>query len=348
MVIPETKLIYKVEGEIKKRLHLLSNWRIVFQKPSKKAAVDILATARYGKLLYRFCIEIKRAGYPQYIRDGIFLLQEFRRQNPSFYPMIIVPRIGEEGKRICDRHDVGYMDLSGNLKVAVGNVYIEKGGREEITEHQVARQSIFSPKSERITKCLLYEPDRKWTQKEVSEKSGLSKGMVSRIVTRMIEAGYLIEQGKQLTLSNFEDLLAAWLEESKRRKEKRRNYYIWAQNPQRLMHSISAELARRKVRYAFTKEAGASLVAPFSTFEIVSLYIEALDKFPRESLSASEADRGFNVALIEPRDESVFADAQKIGGMLVADKLQLYIDLKKEALRGDRQSGYILNAMRKK
>lgn len=348
MVIAKTKLIHKIEGEIKKHLHLLNSWRIMFQKPSEEAAVDILATARYGKMAYHFCIEIKRAGYPQYIREGVFLLQEFRRKNPSFYPIIIVPRIGEEGKRICDRHNVGYMDLSGNLKVAVGNIYIEKDGSEEITEHGVTKQSIFSPKSERITKCLLYEPDRKWTQKEISEKSGLSKGMVSRIVTRMIEAGYLIEQGKQLTLSNLEDLLTAWLEESKRKKEKRRNYYIWAQNPQQLMHIIGTELARRKVRYAFTKEAGASLVAPFSTFEIVSLYIESLDKFPAEPLSASEADRGFNVVLIEPRDESVFADAQKIGGMQVADKFQLYIDLKKEALRGDKQSRHILDTIREK
>lgn len=348
MHMPEIKIISKVGSELKKRIPFLSGWKIERQRQLKGRTVDMLITAYHGKMPYNFCIEIKRAGYPQYIREGIFVLDEFRAQNPLFYPIIIVPKIGEQGKRICEKHNVGYMDFSGNLKIAIGSIYIDKTGREQLKEDATSKHSIFSPKSERITKILLYQPHKKWIQKEISEKSGLSKGMVSRIVKRMVEAGYLVEQDKRLSLSDFEDLLNAWVEASRQRKEKRKSYYIWAQNPQKLMQILHSELTRRGVRYAFAKEAGASMVAPFSTFDIVSLYIESLDKFPAESLSASEADKGFNVVLIEPRDEFIFKIAQKIGGTNVSDNLQLYIDLKKEALRGAKQAEHILNAIRSK
>jgi len=224
MQIPKTKIIPKVEGELKRHIPFLSGWKIVRQKQSKKERTDVLITACYEKTPYNFCIEIKRAGYPQYIREGIFALEEFKIQNPSFYPIIIVPKIGEQGKKICEKRNVGYMDFSGNIKIATGSIYIDKNGEEQIWGYFAPKQSIFAPKSERITKYLLYQPHKRWTQKEIVEKTGLSKGMVSRVVKRMVEEGYLLEQDRLLILSDFEDLLNSWVEASRGKKEKRKNY----------------------------------------------------------------------------------------------------------------------------
>jgi len=149
-------------------------------------------------------------------------------------------------------------------------------------------------------------------------------------------------------LSNFDDLLSAWVDASAKRRQAQRRYYIWARNPQELMHRIAGELEQKNVQYAFTQEAGASLVAPFSTFEIVSLYIESFEKFPAASLAAEEVNKGFNIVLFEPVDTDIFRQSREISNQKAVDDLQLYLDLMKNPLRGEKQAAHLLSLVRKK
>ena len=343
----EKRLLSWVENELKRRIPFLTHWKIKrYEKNRRDSIVDMLLTARYRDKIYHFCVKVKRAGYPQYVREGIFHLEEYRRGNPSYYSIIAVPRLGEQGKKICNKHKVGYMDFDGNMKIAFGSIHIEIEGKRG-QPYAAQRQSLFSPKAVRVTKCLLYEPHRVWMQKDIVRRTQLSKGMVSRIVKQMVEAGYLLEEANKLKLTNFDDLLSAWTEKTVlQRRENSKCYYVWAQNPQRLMRAIADEFSRRKIRYAFTQEAGASLIAPFATFDIVSLYIEAFDKFALDSLSASETKKGFNVVIFEAPDETLFEQARERKGMKVADNLQLYVDLKKNPLRGGKQAEHILNVIK--
>ena len=350
MYMPEEKLAVWVENELKRHLSLLTRWKIKrYEKNRKNSTADMLLTAQHKGKIYHFCVEVKRAGYPQYIREGIFHLEEYKRDNPSYYPIIVVPRLGEQGKKICNKHKIGYMDFDGNMKIIFGNIHIEIEGKRGRQAYAAQRQSLFSPKAVRITKCLLYEPGKKWMQKDIVQRTQLSKGMVSRIVKQMVEAGYLLEEANKLKLANFDDLLSAWTEKTVlQRRENSKCYYAWAQNPQRLMRAIANEFSREKTKYAFTQEAGASLIAPFSTFDIVSLYIESFDKFVLDSLSASETKKGFNIVMIEAPDKAIFEQAQERKRMKVVDNLQLYVDLKKNPLRGSKQAEHILNVIKRR
>lgn len=351
MYIPEKKLILRVEEELKNRIPILIGWKTSREVKIGNLRADLVISARHKGEVYHFCIEIKRAGYPQYIREAVLRLKEIIKHNPSYYPVVVTPKIGEQGKKICNEHNMGYMDFEGNIKITTGSVFIEIEGKKSaklgIANDAAQRQSIFSPKASRITKCLLYEPQKKWLQKEISHKTGLSKGMVSRVVRRMIEAGYLIEEAGKLKLSSFDDLLSARLESSLKQRRVYKYYYVWSQNPQRLMQALSNELSRRGIKYAFTQEAGASLIAPFSTFDIVSVYIESFDKFPAEYFSAAETKKGFNLMLIESPDETIFTAARNIKGMKVVDNFQLYLDLRNNPLRGEKQAEHILKIIRK-
>ena len=88
-------------------------------------------------------------------------------------------------------------------------------------------------------------------------------------------------------------------------------------------------------------------MAPFAIFDIVSVYVESFDKFPEKVLSASKTDKGFNLTLIEAPDQYIFTKTQNKGGMMVVDNLQLYADLKKNPLRGEKQAGHILKILKK-
>ncbi len=348
MYIPEKKLITQVEKEFRSRISFLNRWKIEYEKKVNGLKADMVITARHKEEIYYFCVEIKRVGYPQYVREAVYSLQELVKRNPAYYPVVVVPLISEQGIRICNERNTGYMDLTGNMKIAVGGIYVERDGKRDYKrEYPGPGQSIFSPKSSRISLCFLHEPQREFTRKDIMEKSGLSKGMISRIVKLMTGAGYILEKDNKLKLSNFNDLLSAWEESIINRRDIRRSYYVWAQNPRQLMRTVAESFSAKGIRYAFTQEAGASLVAPFSTFDIVTAYIESLNKFPAAELSATGTSKGFNLVLIEPYDEVVLTSARSILGMRVVDNLQLYADLKKNVLRGDKQAGHIMDIIRK-
>lgn len=348
MYIPEKRLIAKVEGEFRKRIPFLTGWEVARNKDPKDAGVDLLISAKSNSRTYHFCVEIKTAGYPQYVRDGVGILGKFAKMNPSYYPVIVVPFISEQGKKICDEYHVGYMDLSGNVNITHGNIFVHTEGKKCPESAMPVNQSLFSPKAARITKFLLGQPGAKWKQKEIAEKTALSKGLVSRIINRMVEGGYVTKKDKAVVVANFDDLFSAWVESEVRRREKKRNYYLWAQNPQKMMDVIAGRLSRDKIKYAFTQEAGASLVAPFATFDIVSLYIESLDLFPERALSASRAGKAFNLTVIEAPDEYIFVNGMDKNGLKTADDLQLYADLMKNPLRGEKQAGHILALIKKR
>ena len=347
MYMRERKIIAEAGGILKKQLPFLSHWKLSFKRKDAQTAVDIVASATHGNQAYRFCIEARSAGYPQHIRSAAALLKKFAENNPSHCPLIFAPLISEQGEKICDEYGVGYFDLGGNTKISCGSVFVHTHGTTRPEGASAASQSIFSPKSARITKFFLSRPSVKWAQKDIVSNTELSKGLVSRVVAKMIETGYVTRKDGKLALANFDDLLSAWVESEMRRRESKKHYYVWAQNPRQLMETVSAALSGRKIKYAFTQEAGASLVAPFATFDIVSVYIDSPDKFPEKALSASETDRAFNLTLIEASDQYIFTKAQNKGSMMVVDNLQLYADLKKNPLRGEKQADHILKILKK-
>lgn len=346
MYMQEKRLIVKAGEELKRRIPVLSCWKITPCKGSPGRAIDIVATAELDGRKYHFCIGIKSAGYPQHIRDGIAMLKEFTVENPLYCPVMVVPFMGERGKNICDEHGVGYLDFGGNAKISCGNIYIYTEGRDRPKDMAIISQSPFSPKATRVTKLLLDQPGTQWTQKDIVARTGLSKGMVSRLISGMIETGYVTESEKRIKLANFDDLLFAWVASEMKRRERKKHYYVWSQNSSRLMEFVAGRFVRDKIEYAFTQEAGASLVAPFATFDLVSVYVRSLDVFSEKTLSASEVDKGFNLTVIESPDDYVLTRARDKGGLKVVEDLQLYADLKKNPLRGEKQAGHILSFIR--
>ncbi|PKM99207.1 MAG: hypothetical protein CVU78_07475 [Elusimicrobia bacterium HGW-Elusimicrobia-2] len=347
MYTHKNKLIADARKELEKRIPFLSRWEISRGGKTTPAGVDILASAEFKGRKYRFCIGVKPAGYPQYIRSGILALKEFISSHPAYYPVMVVPVISGQGKKICDKYNIGYIDFSGNAKIAVESIFVSAQGSGRLKGAAAVSQSIFSPKAARITKMFLAEPKAEWIQRDIAGRTGLSKGLISRVINKMTEAGYVIKKDKKLALSNFDDLLSAWVESEANRRQAKKNYYLWAQNPQKLMEVVAGKLSGSKMKYAFTQEAGASLVAPFASFNIVTVYVDSLEKFPAKALSASPADTGFNLTVIEAPDDHMLLNAREKDGLKAADNFQLYADLKKNPLRGEKQAGHILALIRK-
>jgi hypothetical protein len=71
-------------------------------------------------------------------------------------------------------------------------------------------------------------------------------------------------------------------------------------------------------------------------------YVDETDEDLASMLSLKKVTGGANVSLFTPYDEGVFYGAQKIGGLVVASPIQIYLDLHTYRGRGEEAAKEIL------
>ena len=69
--------------------------------------------------------------------------------------MLVCPYLSPESRAICNGHEVAYLDLFGNARLAFDNVYIERAVAEKPRSETRALRSVFSPKAA----AVLTQPD---------------------------------------------------------------------------------------------------------------------------------------------------------------------------------------------
>jgi len=98
------------------------------------ASVDV-----YGSRHTLAC-EIAPDAQPAHLRA---LLQELRdnvdRSHTAVTPVIIAPHISDEARAVCNENRAGFLDLEGNARIALGEVFILKR-----TIPHVARRSVVN------------------------------------------------------------------------------------------------------------------------------------------------------------------------------------------------------------
>ena len=117
------------------------------------------------------------------------VLHKFEREplEPGIHPLIVVPYMGEVGDRLCREAGVAWMDLSGNARIQVGNLFIHVSGNPNEFKRVGRPSNAFAAKSSRITRYLLQHPNDSFLQAELAEATGLDPGYTSKIVHRLEE-----------------------------------------------------------------------------------------------------------------------------------------------------------------
>jgi hypothetical protein len=144
--------------------------------------VDIVAHVEvYGRRQALVC-EVKSSGQPRHVRLALLHLRDIvANQAKDAAPVFIAPYLSPEGQALCREHDVGYLDLEGNARLAFGSVFIE---REVASKPGVERRelrSIFKPKAAQVLRVMLRDPQRTWRVTELAEAAGVSLGHVSNV-----------------------------------------------------------------------------------------------------------------------------------------------------------------------
>ncbi|MDE2794172.1 MAG: hypothetical protein OXL34_05055, partial [Gemmatimonadota bacterium] len=144
----------------------------------------------HGDDTYVLVIEVKSDGAPRFVRSAVYQLNGYlahARQSGledsdvRLIPMLVSPYLSPESRSICVDHDVAYLDLVGNARLAFGDVYIDRAVADRPKAESRALRSVFAPKAAAILRVLLRDPAKAWRVADLAEAANASLGHVSNV-----------------------------------------------------------------------------------------------------------------------------------------------------------------------
>ena len=288
---------------------------------------DFAMTISSGRKTFKVLAEVKSPGEPSVLRRSAAWLKDVVTKTKHDYGVIIAPFISKEGVEICRDLGVGFIDASGNCLVSLEGLYLERTGFPNKFKKPREIQSLFSPKSSRVVRWLLTDPNRVWTLKGLATETGVSIGLIHRIATALENNLFAKKEPRVFKLEDPARLLEAWRDEYSRRTPKWARYVTKVGSFKELIIKLKATAAHYGVRYALSGTSGASLIRPYLTPTLVHFYVDVLKEEFLEELHLHPVPSEGNLLIKVVEQENEFIGSREIKGFYVVSDLQLYLDL---------------------
>ena len=276
-------------------------------------------------------VEVKRLADPGWLRGAFEQVREAaRRVGRNVVPVVAVPFMGEGGRRLCQEAEMSWFDLCGNADISAPGLRIYVEGKANIFKRAGRPSTVFAPKSSRVVRRLLLEPQRAFQQRELARATGLDEGFTSRIVKKL-EADQMLRRREDgsVVLTDPDLLLDSWRDTYDFSKHHIIAGHVTARSGEEALTRIGEVFRKKKLDYAATGLSGAWLLSEFAMFRLVTFFVP---EAPSESLMKAAGfrpeERGANVWLVVPNDEGVFADASEQRGVQCVHPVQAFLDLK--------------------
>jgi DNA-binding Lrp family transcriptional regulator len=254
--------------------------------------------------------------------------------------LLIAPSLSELLVQHCRAHGVSCLDLNGRQWIRAEGLVVDR----RASEHNRFRPALlspdpFQPKSSRMVRALLAQSKRRWSQKELRERTGLSAGLVSRLTRRLQNEGLLAGDGRALWLKQADCLLDQWVRvDDWGKRTTLRQYSLLAADFEEIARSLRKAYPPSD-RLVFTQWFAASLRHPYTTPPVVSAYVtEFPGALTETKLGARQVAEGGALWLMVPADDGVFRETQQVGDFTLACDAQIYLDLLHVGLRGPEQA----------
>jgi hypothetical protein len=289
--------------------------------------LDFSFLMAYGQKKSKVAAEVKRSGEPSVLRRSAAWLKDVLTKTKHDYGVIIAPFISREGASICREFGVGFIDLSGNCLLSLPGLYVERTGYPNTFKKPREIQSLFSPKSSRVIRCLLSDPTRLWTLKGLAIETGVSIGLIHRIATALETNLFAKKELRAFKLEDPARLLEAWREEYYRRSPKWGRYIVRAGSIKESVARLKTAATHHGVRYALSGPSGASFLSSYLTPTAVHLYVDVLKKEFLEEIKADPVSSEGNLLIRVVEQENEFIGSRQVKGFYIVSDLQLYLDL---------------------
>ena len=309
------------------------------RKVCRTYGVDGLIGLSYPGGTYALVVEVKSNGAPRFVRAGVYELESCvsrLRQSGEVnrgrrvIPMLVSPYLSPESRAICTDHDVAYLDLAGNARLAFDTVYIERAVPDKPRSETRALRSIFNPKAAAILRVLLRDPYRAWRVADLSVQANASYGHVSNVRKALLEREWLEVRDDGAVLIQPGELLRTWRENYRRPAGRSITGYTHLHGRQldEWLRGTLNSYAERP-RAICSLHTAAQWLAPCARFSTQTFYVDEPGAMVlQEGLKLMSAAKGSNVALHVLRDETLFNDATEAAPQVFcASPVVTYLDL---------------------
>lgn len=272
----------------------------------------------------RACVELKSRSEPA---DVVRLVPWLQGCGPA---ILVAPSIGTRARDILTTNGISWMEPDGDCRIALGSLFIERLGATRSRKPAGANDTryvadLFSGGALRIVRWLLIEPDRPWSLADMTERTGLTQGFVSRTFKTLARDAFLSRTPGASKVSDRDALLDAWAAAPPPANEICEGIAT-VSSVEALVRLLRDEPAPG--RYALTAEAAAEKLAPLARYSRVELYCDDVAGWD-ERLGLVAVPRGGNLVLIRPVDRGVFDGSFTRDGVTLVSRPQLYVDLKR-------------------
>jgi len=254
--------------------------------------------------------------------------------------LVIAPYLSDTLVAHFRERNLSCLDLNGRVWLRADGLLVDRAARERSQVRPLqAPPDIFSPKSSRLPRALLAQPGRQWTQKQLVERTGLSGGLVSRLVRHLVDEGFVEETARRFLLKRADALLDAWARQDDWAKRTTvRQYSLLETDLNEVVHKLQSAFPSG-FRLLFTQWYAANSRHPYTIPPVVSAYVsEFADAQVERALNGRRVADGGKLWLIVPKDEGVFRETQSAAGLTLACDAQIYLDLLQVGLRGPEQA----------
>lgn len=283
---------------------------------------------------YTFIIEVKNKADAPTVNTAIESLEKYLTRNTQLtkklVPVIAVPYMGDTGRQLCAQKNISWLDLSGNAHIFAPRLKIHIEGKPNQFKSAGRPKDIFAPKSSRIARHLLIDPDRFISQRELTHEINLDEGRVSRVVREMENSNLLVRNTTgAVKPKNPAILLDAWYEKYTFSKHWIIKGHMAERSSQAILDKITERFVNEGISYAVTGLSAAWLMSHFAGYRTTTVYLfEAPDEQLLKNINFIKEERGSNVWLVIPNDEGVFDGAADFDAVRCVHPVQVYLDLK--------------------
>ena len=286
-------------------------------------------------------VEVKRRIDP---RDVPYLVEQLRRYAlPEEGQLVVAPFLGTRTRNLLAEAGVGYMDATGNLRLALDRpaVYIEREGaaKNPWRESQPLR-SLKGPTDGRAARALCdFRPP--YGIRELAERSRTPAPIVSRVAALLEREALLTRDSAGRVLDvKWLELIGRWTEDYGLTKSNRVRTFLEPRGLDALLQKLSGV----RWSYAVTGSLAAMRVAPIAPPRLAVIYVNESDR-ATDDLALHRAERGTNVLLVEPFDRVVFDRTAEQEGVTYAALSQVAADLLTSPGRGPQEGQELLRWM---
>lgn len=314
-----------------------------------QTAPDGIAANHDGEALFkvagephRLIVECKSSGQPRYIRDAMVRMgQEIFRSHELTRGLVVAPYISPASRELLQQSNIGWLDLAGNVRIVFPRFHLEisKADRDPFATKREQR-SLFFPKSARLLKLLLRQPQVSWRVADLAEAARVSLGQVSNVRRALIEREWAkADRGEGLRLTQPEALLDAWRDDGLHKPSVAvRGHTL--KHSRALDEALAAVFAERQIegdcRVLLASHSVARRVAPYARMAGEYFYAtESGLRLLEQHLEFTPADKGENVTIYRPSDDGLWMETMPVRPPLEGTgPIQTYLDLLTTGERG--------------